>query len=38
MSAGRPPLGQAPFLVTPDGKVLGQSQAIMKYVCRIGGE
>ncbi|PFX16275.1 Glutathione S-transferase 1 [Stylophora pistillata] len=34
---GRPPLGQAPFLVTPDGKVLGQSQAIMKYVCRIGG-
>ena len=38
MSAGRPPLGQAPFLVTPDGKVLGQSQAITKYVCRIGGE
>nr|XP_058952799.1 glutathione S-transferase 1-like [Pocillopora verrucosa] len=35
--SGRPPLGQAPFLVTPDGKVLGQSQAIMKYVCRIGG-
>ncbi|CAH3143812.1 unnamed protein product, partial [Pocillopora meandrina] len=35
--SGRPPLGQVPFLVTPDGKVLGQSQAIMKYVCRIGG-
>jgi len=38
VSAGRPPLGQIPFLVTPEGKVIGQSGAIMKYVSRKGGK
>ncbi|CAH3197144.1 unnamed protein product, partial [Porites evermanni] len=33
-ASGRPPLGQMPFLVTPEGKILGQSGAIMKYICR----
>jgi len=37
VSAGRSPLGQLPFLVTPEGKVLGQSAAIMKYICKKGG-
>ena len=37
ISAGRPPLGQMPFLVTPEGKILGQSGAIMKYICREAG-
>ena len=37
ISAGRPPLGQMPFLVTPEGKILGQSGAIMKYICRKAG-
>ena len=26
-----------PFLVTPEGKILGQSGAIMKYICRKAG-
>ena len=38
ISAGRPPLGQMPFLVTPEGKILGQSGAIMKYICRKAGK
>ena len=29
ISAGRPPLGQMPFLVAPEGKILGQSGAII---------
>ncbi len=37
VSAGRSPLGQMPFIVTPEGKVLGQSGAIIKYICRQGG-
>ena len=37
ISAGRPPLGQMPFLVAPEGKILGQSGAIMKYICRKAG-
>ncbi|KAL9962486.1 hypothetical protein ACROYT_G031591 [Oculina patagonica] len=36
-ASGRPPLDQMPFIVTPDGKVLGQSCAIMKYICRQAG-
>ena len=27
-----------PFLVTPEGKILGQSGAIMKYICRKAGK
>ena len=38
ISAGRPPLGQMPFLVTPEGKILGQSGAIMKYICKKAGK
>ena len=38
ISAGRPPLGQMPFLLTPEGKILGQSGAIMKYICRKAGK
>jgi len=26
-----------PFIVTPEGKVLAQSAAIMKYICKKGG-
>ena len=26
-----------PFIITPDNKVLGQSFAIMKYICREAG-
>ena len=37
VSAGRPPFGQMPFLVTPEGKVLGSSVAIMKYISKKGG-
>ena len=36
-SAGRPPLGQMPFLVTPEGKILAQSGAIMKYIWKKAG-
>ena len=36
--AGRSPFGQVPFIITPDGKVLGQSFAIMKYICREAGQ
>ena len=36
--AGRSPLGQMPFLITPEGKILGQSGAIMKYICKKGGK
>ena len=38
VSAGRPPLGQMPFIVTPEGNVLGQSAAIMKYICKKRGK
>ena len=36
--AGRPPLGQMPFIVTPEGKILAQSGAILKYICKKGGK
>ncbi|XP_078384007.1 hematopoietic prostaglandin D synthase-like [Oculina patagonica] len=36
-ASGRSPFGQMPFIVTPEGKALGQSGAIMKYICRQGG-
>jgi len=36
-ASGRPPFGQMPFIVTPEGKVLAQSAAIMKYICKKGG-
>ena len=36
--AGRPPLGQMPFIVTPEGKTLAQSGAILKYICKKGGK
>ena len=35
--AGKPPLGQMPFIVTPEGKTLAQSGAILKYICKKGG-
>ena len=35
--AGRPPFGQMPFLVTPEGKVLAQSVTLMKYICKKAG-
>ena len=38
VSAGRPPLGQMPFIVTPEGKILAQSGTIMKYICKKGGD
>ena len=37
VSAGRPPFGQMPFIVTPEGNLLAQSAAIMKYICKKGG-
>ncbi|XP_073252278.1 probable glutathione S-transferase 5 [Porites lutea] len=36
-ASGRPPLGQMPFIVTPEGKILAQSSTIMKYICKKGG-
>ncbi|KAL9962483.1 hypothetical protein ACROYT_G031588 [Oculina patagonica] len=36
-ASGRSPFGQIPFIVTPEGNALGQSNAIMKYICRQGG-
>ncbi|XP_068737236.1 probable glutathione S-transferase 9 [Montipora capricornis] len=36
-ASGRPPLGQMPFIVTPEEKCLAQSGAIMKYICKMGG-
>ena len=36
--AGRAPFGQMPFLVTPEGNILAQSGAIMKYICKKGGK
>ena len=27
-----------PFIVTPEEKCLAQSGAIMKYICKMGGE
>ena len=36
--AGRPPLGQMPYIVTPEGKTLAQSGTIMKYICKKGGD
>ena len=38
VSAGRPPLGQMPFIVTPEGITLAQSGTIMKYICKKGGD
>ena len=38
VSAGRPPFGQMPFIVTPEGKTLAQSGTIMKYICKKGGD
>ena len=38
VSAGRPPLGQMPFIVTPEGKTLAQSGTITKYICKKGGD
>ena len=38
VSAGRPPLGQMPFIVTPEGRTLAQSGTIMKYICKKGGD
>ena len=34
VSSGRPPLGQMPFIVTPEGKILAQFGTIMKYICK----
>nr|XP_058952801.1 glutathione S-transferase-like [Pocillopora verrucosa] len=36
-ASGKPPLGQMPFIVTPEGKTLAQSDAILKYICKKGG-
>ncbi|XP_068671747.1 glutathione S-transferase-like [Montipora capricornis] len=36
-ASGRPPLGQMPFIVTPEGKCLAQSATIMKYICKKEG-
>ncbi|CAH3190126.1 unnamed protein product [Porites evermanni] len=36
-ASGRPPLGQMPFIVTPEGKILAQSGTITKYICKKGG-
>jgi len=36
-ASGRPPFGQMPFIVTPEGNLLAQSAAIMKYICKKGG-
>ncbi|XP_073251573.1 glutathione S-transferase-like [Porites lutea] len=36
-ASGRAPFGQMPFLVTPEGNVVAQSGAIMKYICKKGG-
>ncbi|XP_073252272.1 hematopoietic prostaglandin D synthase-like isoform X1 [Porites lutea] len=36
-ASGRPPLGQMPFIVTPEGKTLAQSGTILKYICKKGG-
>ena len=38
VSAGRPPFGQMPFIVTPEGKTLAQSGTITKYICKKGGD
>ena len=38
VSAGRPPLGQMPYIVTPEGKTLAQSGTITKYICKKGGD
>ena len=35
--AGRPPFGQVPFLVLPEGKALAGSSTICKFVCALGG-
>ncbi|CAH3155193.1 unnamed protein product [Porites lobata] len=36
-ASGRPPFGQMPFIVTPEGKTLAQSGTITKYICKKGG-
>ena len=38
VSAGRPPFDELPYIVTPEGKILGQSGAICKYICKKGGD
>ena len=38
VSAGRPPLGQMPYIVTPERKTLAQSGTITKYICKKGGD
>ena len=38
VSAGRPPLGQMPFIVSPEGITLAQSGTIMEYICKKGGD
>ena len=38
VSAGRPPFDELPYIVTPEGKTLGQSGAICKYICKKGGD
>ena len=38
VSAGRPPFGHLPYIVTPEGKILGQSSSITKYICKKGGD
>ncbi|CAH3186622.1 unnamed protein product [Porites evermanni] len=36
-ASGRPPFGHLPYLVTPEGKILGQSGSVTKYICKKGG-
>ncbi|KAL9962491.1 hypothetical protein ACROYT_G031596 [Oculina patagonica] len=36
-ASGKAPFGQMPFLLTPEGKTLAQSGAIMKYICKKAG-
>ena len=38
VSAGRPPFDELPYIVTPEGKILGQSGPICKYICKKGGD
>ena len=38
VSAGRPPFGHLPYIVTPEGKILGQSGSVTKYICKKGGD
>ena len=38
VSAGGPPFGHLPYIVTPEGKILGQSGSVTKYICKKGGD